>query len=176
MTARYVLTGGHGTGKSSIIHGLEERGEHVVTEAAAALMALGRARGVAFPDDETCFQSTVIDLQRRREARVPATAGRVFLDRGLPDATAYAAAGHWRLSPADLRWIADARYDRVFHVDPPPDGVPTLTDGESAFCDRLCRELDAAYGALGMPPLHVPYAPLDERVAFVLGTLAGGPG
>lgn len=48
---RFVLTGGHGVGKSSLIAALELRGEHVSHEAAATIRRLGRAGGDPFPED-----------------------------------------------------------------------------------------------------------------------------
>ena len=37
---RYILTGAPGAGKTSILHGLAERGHHVVPEAAAERVAM----------------------------------------------------------------------------------------------------------------------------------------
>lgn len=81
---RYVLTGGHGVGKSSIIAALEQRGEHVVHEAAATVRILGHARGQPFPEDDSSFESSALSLHLQRESRVPATAHRVFSIAALP--------------------------------------------------------------------------------------------
>lgn len=49
MVKKYVITGGPGTGKSSIILALEKKGEHIVHEAAEDFIKLQQARGIKEP-------------------------------------------------------------------------------------------------------------------------------
>lgn len=155
---RYVLTGGHGVGKSSTILALEQLGEHVVFEAASTVRDVERARRRAFPEDDADFESRVLALHLRREVQVPRTATRVFLDRGAPDHLAYARVGHWSLSAVEASACAAARYELAFLVEPPPDGVPTLSRVEAAFCRRLVHMIVEVYEELAVPLVRVPYA------------------
>jgi predicted ATPase len=168
---RYVLTGGHGVGKSSIIAALEQRGEHVVHEAAATVRDLARARGEPFPEDSADFESRALSVHLQRESRVAATARRVFLDRGAPDHMAYSRAGSWPLTKTELAACRSARYDLAFLAEPPSSGLPTVGRVEAAFCRRLVAAIEDIYAELGVTVVRLPYRPVDERVALILHTV-----
>jgi len=165
---RFVLTGGHGVGKTSIIAALEMLGENVVHEAASTVRAADRARGLAFPEDETNFEMRVLGLHLRREEEVRPEASRFFLDRGAPDHLAYAQVGHWSLGTAETSRCLGARYDAAFMIEPPPGGVPTLNRGEVEFCRRLTGALERVYQEMAIPLVRVPHGPLDARCRSVL--------
>jgi predicted ATPase len=168
---RYVLSGGHGVGKSSIIAALEQRGEQVVYEAAASVRALGRARGQPFPEDTSDFESLALSLHLQRESCVPATAHRVFFDRGAPDHLAYSCVGRWPLTEAEIAACRAARYDLAFLAEPPSAGLPTVGRVEAAFCRRLVAAIEEIYPELGTSIVRLPYGPIDERVALILSTV-----
>lgn len=165
---RFVLTGGHGVGKSSLIAALELRGEHVVHEAAATIRRLGRAGGDPFPEDMPGFESRALALHMLRESRIPASASRVFLDRGAPDHLAYARAGQWPLSESEITACLGAHYDLALMIEPPTSGVPTIGRAETAFCRRLVAIIDEVYAESGIPVIRLPYMPVDDRVALIL--------
>jgi predicted ATPase len=168
---RYVLTGGHGVGKSSIIASLELRGEHVVHEAAATVRSLGQARGQPFPEDAADFESLALALHLRRESRIPATAHRAFLDRGAPDHLAYSRTGPWLLTRAETAACQSARYEVAFLAEPPSPPPPTVSRVEAAFCRRLVAAIEEGYAELGIPVVRLPYAAVDERVTLILRTV-----
>jgi predicted ATPase len=168
---RFVLTGGHGVGKSSLIAALELRGEHVVHEAAATIRSLGRANGDPFPEETPDFESCVLALHLLRESRVPPSAQRVFLDRGAPDHLAYARAGRWPLSGSEIASCRDAHYALAFMVEPPASGVPTIGRAEADFCRRLVAMIEEVYAESGIPVIKLPYMPVDDRVALILHTV-----
>lgn len=87
---KYILTGGPGSGKSSIILELEAQGEIVVREAAEDFIRLQQARGIAQPWLLEDFQDRILELQLQREKEIERT-GRagVFIDRGTLDGLAY---------------------------------------------------------------------------------------
>jgi predicted ATPase len=168
---RYVLTGGHGVGKSSVIAALELRGEYVVHEAAATIRSLGRARSQSFPEDTPDFESGALSLHLQRESWVPAIASRVFLDRGAPDHLAYSRAGRWPLTEAEVAACRSARYDLAFLAEPPSSGLPTVGRVEAAFCRRLVAAIEEVYTQLGISIIRLPYGPVDKRVALILHTV-----
>lgn len=166
-----MLTGGHGVGKTSIILDLEQMGEYVVFEAASSVRSLSRAHGVPFPEDRPDFEARALALHLQRERAVPGSVRRVFLDRGAPDHLAYGRVGRWPLSPAEQAACRAAQYDAVFLVEPPPDGVPTLTRGEAQFCQRLVPVLEQVYRENGTPCIRVPYDVCRSRALFILETI-----
>ena len=91
MARKYVLTGGPGSGKSSIILALEYRGEAVMREVAGDFINLQQAMGIPEPWKDPKFQDRIRNWQVTREMDADKIAknGRVFLDRGVLDGLAY---------------------------------------------------------------------------------------
>jgi predicted ATPase len=172
---RFVLTGGHGVGKSSIILALEQAGEHVVFEAASSVRALARAEGRPFAEDSPTFESEALALHLHRERLVPPSTARVFLDRGALDHLAYSQVGRWPLNPGEIAACRSSHYEVAFLVEAPPDGVPTLDRVEARFSQRLAQAIEEVYQAAAIPIIRVPYGRCHERARFILNTLNGGP-
>lgn len=166
---RFVLTGGHGVGKSSLIRELEARGEVITEEAAQDVRLRLEAHGEGFPVDRDDFESLCLALHLQREDRVPSSAERVFHDRGAPDHLAYAELGPWALSAEEISYCMAARYEAVFLVLPHDQAARTLPRTERAFSDRLSHALHDLYAVrLGMVVHEVPPGGLTDRVNYVL--------
>jgi predicted ATPase len=171
---RFVLTGGHRVGKSSIILALERMGETVIFEAASSVRALEHASGVPFPEDGHRFESMALTLHLQREQALPGSMRRVFLDRGAPDHLAYARVGRWPLSPDEINTCLSTKYDAVFLIEPPPAGVPTLGRVEARFCEQLVHAIEQVYRDIGTAITWVPYGPCPDRARFILDTVRRG--
>lgn len=89
MAAKYVLTGGPGVGKSSIILALEQKGYTVVREAAEDWIKLQQAKGIKEPWFKPDFQDQILKLQKAREYKTRKARNKVFIDRGTLDGLAY---------------------------------------------------------------------------------------
>lgn len=89
MTKKYILTGGPGSGKSSILLELERRGEYIIREAAEDTIKLEQAKGNEKPWEDADFQRKILRLQIQREESIPKEVGRAFIDRGIADGLAY---------------------------------------------------------------------------------------
>ena len=63
MTRKYILTGGPGSGKSSILLELRSRGNTIVREAAEDVIRLEQARGNTKPWELPEFQRKILELQ-----------------------------------------------------------------------------------------------------------------
>jgi predicted ATPase len=89
---RYVITGGPGVGKTSIIRHLKEMGYHVVGEAATDVIQDALNRGIEKPWDKeykSDFNDAILELQQHRQNEIPDT-GLVFFDRSMIDTFTYA--------------------------------------------------------------------------------------
>ena len=64
---RYILTGAPGAGKTTILHGLRERGWAVVEEAATDVIAREQAVGVSEPWRRGDFIDKIVAVQRERQ-------------------------------------------------------------------------------------------------------------
>jgi predicted ATPase len=138
MTRRYILTGTPGSGKTTILAALRDRGHRVVEEAATDIINAFRTRGVPEPWRRTDFIDQIIALQRQRQVAADAHAAddtifdrspvctlalSVYLQRRvsavlLAELDRIARANDWRATH-HVRGIADVRTHSPRHVSEP---------------------------------------------------------
>ncbi len=168
--ACFVITGGPCCGKTTLIHGLEKKGYHIVHEAARDIIT-------CYPslrkENYMEFQRKIFREKIRREEQAPSDRI-VFFDRGIPDTITYL-----RLAgiPADDPDLLDAlrrfRYDGIFI----PDRLPLVDDGiryeDKEKAEKVYLGIWEDYINLGYDPILVPRWPGDietsvrKRVEFV---------
>jgi predicted ATPase len=169
---RYVITGGPGCGKSSIISALEVSGETVVPEAAESFIRYQKARGVENPFLDPSFEDNVLKLQLQKEKHAP-NSERVFFDRGILDAWAY-----YQLQgrdPSELMHsvIEELRgsdhYQTIFlvdHIGKIENNYSRREDLESAV--KLGELQGDNYRSLGYNVVKIPVASIEERMEYVM--------
>jgi predicted ATPase len=180
MTQKYILTGGPGSGKSSIIRALEMQGEYTIDEAAEDYIRYRQAQGIAEPWKEGDFQEKILDLQVQREARTRGkevtslynpVPPRVFIDRGIHDGLAYAQprTETYRKIEEEAR---KRQYEKIFLIENLGQTERTgvrREDQEQAL--ELERKLEQIYESFGFKSIKIPAAPLQERVDTLLRNL-----
>lgn len=67
MTKRYVLTGAPGSGKTSVLRALGERGFPVIPEAATDVIGWRQREGISEPWEHAGFVDEIATLQSRRQ-------------------------------------------------------------------------------------------------------------
>lgn len=167
---RYVLTGGPGCGKTSILTALEMMGEYVIPEAARDYYLLQRARGVQAPAERRDFVAEALRLHMFREGNfVLGGVVRAFLDRGTYDHFVYAKLLGQAIPEELARRAREVSYTAAFIVEPTASGWSTPVGFlSSAQSEQIHRELREMYASLRVPVIGVPAAALDDRVGFVL--------
>lgn len=171
----FVLTGGPGSGKTTLISALGKAGFHTTVEAGRAIIrdqaAIG---GPALPwNDPTLFAELMLGCEMRSHAIASAQTGPVFFDRGVPDIE-----GYLRVSglpvPGHLKAAAAARrYNRKVFIPPPWREIFGEDSERKQDFDEAVRTHEAmaeVYTALGYELVTVPCAPVQQRLRFVLAT------
>jgi len=169
-----ILTGAPGTGKTAILDRLVGEAE-TVPEPARLVLADERASGgTGTPDhDRARFVDLLLarSIERHREAS--AAGGLVLFDRGIPDCAAYAT--HLGTDPAPSLRAAEAhRYRTQVLLLTPWEAIYTTDEERRMPFEATLGFHDAivdAYRHSGYELVHVPQAPLDDRVGFVRGHL-----
>jgi predicted ATPase len=176
-----AITGGPGSGKTSLVNHLGSLGYATVPEAGIQIIEeLNRELGVAGQIEwrqahRAEFQRRVMERMVALEAACTAAEGSlVFCDRGLPGTLAYAELFGLELEP-DLRSLVDRqRYLRVFILDTLIDFPARSATGRTSDRERSVR-LNAllfnAYRSCGYSPIRVPELSIEARAQLVLSEL-----
>lgn len=168
-----VITGGPGSGKSTLIDALAARGFARTIEAGRAIIQQQVASGgTALPwSDPRAFAELMFEWELRSYADASQQAGIVFFDRGVADVV-----GYLRLMKLAVPAHMDAavrahRYDAKVFVAPPWPEI-FAQDAERkqtlAEAERTYDALVATYADYGYELVELPRASVADRVAFVL--------
>lgn len=173
-----VITGGPGSGKTTLIDALAARGFPTCPEAGRAIIRDQVAiSGPALPwADRALFAELMLSWELRSHGAAHEMAGKVLFDRGVPDVL-----GYLRLCdlpvPAHIEAAAQRfRYRRQVFIAPPwPEIFGQDAERKQDFteAERTFHAVAEAYRAHGYELCELPRASVAERVAFVLGRMEG---
>jgi len=174
----FVLTGGPGSGKTSIIEALHRAGYARFRESGRRIIrAQVAARGRALPwDDRFLFAELMLRSDMRCYRRAEKLTSRVFFDRGIVDVV-----GYLRLVGLSIpKHIQDAvemfRYNRIAFVAPPWKEIYERDkERKQDFAEavRTYATMVATYLDSGYEVLEIPRDSIERRMRFVLDESAG---
>lgn len=178
-----MITGAPGTGKTSIINGLEGKGHHCFHEIIRDMTSNAKKESdseafvsnpLVFVEDALQFNKDLLSGRAQHyknslELNVPVS----FFDRGIPDVLAYM---DFFEQPYDEEFISacdNHRYDHIFVVPPwqqiyVSDNERLETFGEA---EKIHEALINTYTKFGYDPIIVPKKPVPDRIGFILDTL-----
>jgi predicted ATPase len=168
----FVITGGPGSGKTSLIDALEAGGYARSVEAGRAVIkeqvAIG---GNALPwGDRALFAELMLSWELRSYRMAEEEAGPVVFDRGVPDVLGYLRLCGLSVPAHMLKAAETFRYRREVFIAPPWREI-FAEDSERkqsfAEAERTHAALSDAYNALGYELIELPRASIAERKAFV---------
>lgn len=173
QTNWYVVTGGPGSGKTTTINILTARGYKTTIEHARHYIDTQRHSGKTVEEarrNQEEFQMGILEMQIEQEASLSPD-DIVFLDRAIPDALAY----YYFLNLPLNQKLTDAmnlyRYKKVFVLDVLPLVQDYARREDEKAQKKIHELLINVYTSLGIPVLHVPILPPEERVDYILGNL-----
>jgi predicted ATPase len=178
------ISGGPHTGKTTLFNALREEfpDAHFLSEPAGIVMdremkKQQETEGYAgvFPwSNYPAFARLVIDQSVELETSVPPGADLVFQDRSLIDNIGYGRLLEYtELLPELERHIEAAQYTCVLFCA--PVGTYTQTEVRWETREEALRThqfLAVAHDGCGVPVLHLPSVPTEERLAIIRASLA----
>jgi len=171
---RIVITGGPGSGKTTVIEELKRRGIATMPEISREVIREAKAQGIdqLFLEDPILFSRKLIEGRIRQYNEAAGLPDKiVFFDRGIPDVTAYLRYSRTPI-PADLTEATEKyRYDQPVFIMPPWEEIYT-TDFEryESFnqAQLIHNKLVNMYMELGYFIIFVPFGTVKKRADFIL--------
>ncbi len=173
---KVVITGGPGTGKSSLIKHLERKGFKCYNEISREITLKARAHGIEqlFLTQPLLFSEKLLE---GRIAQYNKTLNEkesvVFLDRGIPDILAYMDYINDDYPMAFSNACENYIYDYVFILAPWQDIFTSDNERYESFdqATEIHHHLMKTYKKFGYELVDVPFETVENRSDFVLETL-----
>lgn len=172
----FILTGGPGSGKSTLIAALMAAGLQTMPESGRAIIREQvAAGGTALPwADRLAFAEEMFAWEIRSWRAAHELQGPVIFDRGVPDVVGYLNLVGLEV-PAHIENAARSmRYaSRVFVAPHWPAIYARDRERKQSMeeAEATCRAVTEVYVRLGYEIIPLPLAPVTDRVAFVQAAL-----
>ncbi len=169
---RIVITGGPGSGKTTLIEHLEQNGNTVMHEISRQIIVEAQKDGIdqLFLKDAILFSDKLIKGRLNQfEKAEKLGSNTIFFDRGMPDVTAY-------MEYVDVRYPADFsdlclqyRYNTIFILPPWKEIYTTDNERYESFeeAEKIFNFLKTEYEKFGYQIITVPVGNIDERIKFI---------
>jgi predicted ATPase len=172
----FIVTGGPGAGKSTLIDRLEQQGFARSVEAGRAIIqdqtAIG---GSALPwKDASLFAELMLSWELRSYGMAQQGTGAVFFDRGVPDVVAYLRLVGLSVPEHMRKAVEMFRYNRRVFIAPPWKEIFRQDRERKQDFDEGVRTYDSlveTYTSLDYELVEIPCVAVEERVRFVLDNL-----
>jgi predicted ATPase len=175
----FIITGGPGSGKTSVIKKLKEGGICCVEEAGRKIIQVQTLLGgPALPwkspqlYSELQFHQDVANYLEGQDGRL------TIFDRGIADTIGYLTLNALPVPPYMRAAVADLRYnDRVFITPPWPSIYNSDAERRQDYAESV-RTHDAMvviYREAGYQMVPVPQASIADRAAFIIDKMSTAP-
>ena len=172
----HIITGGPGSGKSTLIDALAEAGVATSPEVGRSIIREEVARGGdALPwSNHLAFAERMIDREIAARNAARASGRTVVLDRGIPDVVGFLRVSGLAVPPHIDRTAHACRYNSRVFIAPwwaeiftgDAERKQTLGEARATFAVMV-----QTYRDYGYTLVELPRATVAERVAFVLREL-----
>ena len=178
MNRRFVVTGGPGGGKSTLLDALAERGYRIAPEAARRLIKERLAAGLSPRPDPVSFARAILDSDMQQYSAATDHDGITFFDRGVLDALYMLdlESGLWRDEIARL--VQTFPYNDTVFLLPPWEAIYAMDserDQTSEESVAVFEGMKRWYARWGYQTVEVPRAGVAARASFILEAI-GHPG
>ena len=172
-TKRIVITGGPGTGKTSIINELKKRGFHCMEEISRQITLEAQKNGISqlFLEDPILFSERLLEGRMMQYNEVNTfQSSFVFMDRGIPDVIAYM---DYSKTPYPEKFVTacqDHTYDHVFILAPWQEIYISDNERYETFDQALVihQYLLETYQTYDYHLHDVPFGSIEKRTDFIL--------
>ena len=175
-TRKIVITGGPGTGKSSIINELIKRNYTCFEEISRQVILDARKDGIQqlFLTKPLLFSELLLEARTKQFMEANSLKNElVFLDRGLPDVLAYMDYANSEYPEHFVDACNKYVYDKVFVLAPWQEIFISDSERYENFDQavQIHDALLATYERFGYELIDVPFASIEKRADFIIDAL-----
>lgn len=174
---KIVLIGGPGTGKTTVLNALIDRGFFCFEEISRSVTLKAQKQGIEqlFLTEPLLFSEML--LKGREDQYLEANKidkEIIFFDRGIPDVYAYLKYFKTKFPAVFIEKSKNYKYDFIFHFSPWKE--IHITDNERYETFEESKKIDTflidSYIELGYNLINVPFGSIDDRTNFIINTLS----
>lgn len=174
---RFVITGGPGFGKTSIVSELEERGFICFHEISRSIIKEQLDKGGDIVPWKNLEAFSRIVLEKRIAQYEDAQRYRVsFFDRGIPDAIAYLIKENHELPSSYVKLLEEKSYSEIAFLTPPWPEIFRNDNERIENFEQACEahfHIEKTYKELGYKVIEIPKLSVKERVEFIIAQISG---
>ena len=167
-----MITGGPGTGKTTLINALGKSGFSFLPEVSREVTSAAQISGIdqLFLEDPLQFSNALLEARVEQFRLADQHQGALlFYDRGIPDVMAYL---EYLGQPYDAHFVEysqEHRYDQVLFLPPWADIYTQDKERYESFeqSKKIHEYLVKTYEELGYQSLEIPVGTIEQRIEFV---------
>lgn len=173
---KIVISGGPGTGKSSVIKYLESLGHHCLHEVSREVILEAQKQGISqmFLENPLLFSQKLLEARVKQYESLKNYEEEItFIDRGIPDVVAYLDYFGTDYPETFKKACNENNYDKIFLL--PPWREIYLNDNEryETFeeAESISNYLKKTYLSFGYKIIEVPKLSVKNRCDFIINNL-----
>lgn len=170
----FVITGGPGTGKTTLLNELAKRGYTTMPEVARLVIDEALASGQpieSIRSDEQGLQQSIVERRFALQSALPEDHIIIF-DRGMHDSLAYLQYYDFPISQQLLEACQYIHYNTVFLLDQLPSYAQDYGRTEDeVFAKAIQEKHEQVYKDYDMAPVIVPAVSVHERANIIVSYL-----